>query len=152
MRCVVLVCFLSMAVFVSDCRGANVITLNQLERMLRSEVDRWHGTRYLLGGMSKSGVDCSGFVKAVFGNLFGVSLPRHSSHQATIGRGVRRSQVRVGDIVFFKLSKGNHVGIYLGRGQFAHASKSKGVTVSYINGRYWQRCYWTARRIFRDQD
>ena len=149
MRVIILICCLAVAVACDV--EAKTITLSQLERMLRSEVDQWHGTRYLFGGEGKNGIDCSGFVKAVFGNLFGVSLPRHSSHQATIGRGVRRSQVRVGDIVFFKLSKGNHVGIYLGRGQFAHASKSKGVTVSYINGRFWRRCYWTARRIFRDK-
>ena len=149
MRGIILVCCLA-AVVACDVE-AKAITLAQLERMLRSEVDQWHGTRYLLGGDGKDGIDCSGFVKAVFRNLFGVRLPRHSSHQATIGRGVRRSQVRVGDIVFFKLSKGNHVGIYLGRGQFAHASKSKGVTISNLSGRYWRRCYWTARRIFRDQ-
>jgi len=149
MRWIILVCCLTAAVaFDVD---AKTITLNQLEQMLRSEVDQWHGTRYLLGGDGKDGIDCSGFVKAVFKNLFGVRLPRHSSHQVKIGISVRRSRIRVGDIVFFKLSKGNHVGIYLGKGQFAHASKSKGVTVSYISGRYWQRCYWTARRIFRDQ-
>ena len=149
MRWIILVCCLA-AVVACDVE-AKAITLAQLERMLRSEVDQWHGTRYLLGGDGKDGIDCSGFVKAVFRNLFGVRLPRHSSHQATIGRGVRRTQVRVGDIVFFKLSKGNHVGIYLGKGQFAHASKSKGVTISNFSGRYWRRCYWTARRIFRDK-
>lgn len=149
MRGIILVCFLTAAVACDV--EAKTITLGQLEKMLRSEVEQWHGTRYLLGGDGKDGIDCSGFVKAVFRNLFGVRLPRHSSHQATIGWGVLRSQVRVGDIVFFKISKGNHVGIYLGRDQFAHASKSKGVTISYINGRYWRRCYWTARRIFRDQ-
>lgn len=129
---------------------AGTITLNQLEQMLWVEVKQWQGTPYEFGGVSKSGVDCSGFVKSVFGNLFGVSLPRHSSHQAAIGIGVSRSRIRVGDIVFFKLSKGNHVGIYLGGGQFAHASKSRGVTVSNLGGRYWQRQYWTSRRIIRD--
>ena len=148
MRGIILVCCL--VVIVACDVEAKTITLAQLERMLRSEVGEWHGTRYLLGGNGKDGIDCSGFVKVVFRNLFGVSLPRHSSHQATIGWSVRRSQVRVGDIVFFKTSKGNHVGIYLGGGQFAHASKSKGVTISNLSSRYWRRCYWKARRIFRN--
>ena len=151
MRWVVLVCFLTMAVFVSDCPGANVITITQLEQMLRFEVEQWRGTRYLLGGTSKSGVDCSGFVRTVYRNLFGVRLPRWSVHQAATGVGIRLSRIRVGDIVFFKFAEGNHVGIYLGSGQFAHASKSKGVTVSSIYDRYWLRCYWTTRRIFKYQ-
>ena len=123
MRGIILVCCLA-AVVACDVE-AKAITLAQLERMLRSEVDQWHGTRYLLGGDGKGGIDCSGFVKAVFRNLFGVRLPRHSSHQARIGVSVRRSRIRVGDIVFFKISNGNHVGIYLGRGQFAHAARSR---------------------------
>ena len=148
MRGIILMCCLA-AVVACDVE-AKTITLNQLERMLRSEVDQLHGTRYLLGGDGKEGIDCSGFVKAVFKNLFGVRLPRHSSHQAKIGISVARSRIRVGDIVFFKISKGDHVGIYLGGGQLVSPSKSKGVTISYINGRYWRRHYWTARRIFMD--
>ena len=61
MSVIILICCLAVAVVGNV--EAKTITLSQLERMLRSEVDQCHGTRYLLGGMSKAGGDCSGFVK-----------------------------------------------------------------------------------------
>ena len=53
-----------------------------------------------------------------------------------------------GDLVFFHPpNKIRHVGIYLGRGEFAHASTSTGVTISQMNSTYWRNAYWTARRV-----
>jgi len=77
-----------------------------------------------------------------FKNTFGVELPRCTYNQAQVGQFVRKAQLRVGDLVFFQTSKySRHVGIYLGKGQFAHTSKRLGVTISSIYNGYWQSRY-----------
>ena len=101
-----------------------------------------------MGGLSKHGVDCSGFVYITFRSQLGFSIPRTTGSQVTIGRKVARNNLRVGDLVFFHTSLlYNHVGIYLGDSKFLHASTSKGVIISSLNEKYWRKRYWTARRI-----
>jgi cell wall-associated NlpC family hydrolase len=101
-----------------------------------------------MGGTRKSGVDCSGFVQRIFNDLFNITLPRSTALQVQTGIAVSIRHLRPGDLVFFHPpDKVRHVGIYLGRGEFVHASTSKGVTISRLNAAYWRNSYWTARRI-----
>jgi cell wall-associated NlpC family hydrolase len=80
---------------------------------------RFRGVRYSYGGSSPgSGFDCSGFVRFVYGH-FGVPLAHSSYAQFGLGRRVRRSSLRPGDLVFFDGL--GHVGIYIGNGRFIHA-------------------------------
>jgi cell wall-associated NlpC family hydrolase len=121
--------------------------LGNLERRLRAEVAQWLGTPHRMGGATRRGVDCSGFVQRLYREMFGRRIPRSTALQVQSGRPVGESQLCCGDLVFFKVpGKGRHVGIYLGEAQFAHASTSRGVTVSSLEERYWRRAYWTARR------
>jgi len=77
-------------------------------------------------------------------------LPRVTETQVQTGTEVPRSQVRAGDLVFFKPEgEWNHVGVYLGDNTFAHASSSNGVTRDSFDASYWSRYYWTARRPLR---
>ena len=87
---------------------------------------------YVYGGTSlSSGVDCSGFVQAVFGH-FGISLPRTSDSQGGCGRSVSSSNKQPGDIIYY----GGHVGIYIGGGEVVHASNERsGIKVSSWNYR-----------------
>jgi cell wall-associated NlpC family hydrolase len=73
---------------------------------------------------------------------------RTTRAQVALGKRVSPAQLRDGDLVFFKIG-GNrqHVGIYIGKGQFAHASRSKGVTISLLGSVYWKRHYWQSRRL-----
>ncbi len=115
---------------------------------LRAEVDRWIGTPHRLGGLDHRGVDCSGFVFRVYQAVYGIDLPRVTEAQVRVGAEVPRRALQPGDLVFFRLSrKSRHVGIYLHDGAFAHASSSRGVMISRLDEPYWQRRYWTARRL-----
>ena len=75
----------------------------------------------MAGGTSLTdGVDCSGFVQAVYSH-FGYSLPRNSYSQSTAGQAVSYEDARAGDVIYY----GGHVGIYLGNGMIVHASTEK---------------------------
>lgn len=99
---------------------------------------KYLGCKYVYGGSSPSGFDCSGFTSYVYKH-FGVSLSRTSSGQASNGRKVSKGELQVGDIVCFSSSskgkKIGHVGIYIGGGKFIHAANSrKGVITSNVTG------------------
>lgn len=106
---------------------------------------QWAGTRYRLGGTSKSGIDCSAFVQHTMGKAFNVSLPRATAQQRHSGKAISKSDLRPGDLVFFR--KNNHVGVYIGGGKFVHASSSQGVTTSSLSNSYWSRNYTQSRRV-----
>ena len=123
----------------------------RFEKKLRNEYRRWLGTKHRLGGNDRNGIDCSGFVQAVYRNAFQINLPRTTVGQVKQGQPVGFQDMRIGDLVFFKTpDTPRHVGIYLGKSQFVHASKSIGVTVSPIDRYYWKPHFWAARRILID--
>ncbi|MEK5039751.1 C40 family peptidase [Sporosarcina sp. FSL K6-3457] len=107
------------------------------------------GVKYSYGGTTTSGFDCSGYVSYVF-KEHGVSLARSSSGMYGSGVAVNKADLEVGDLVFFNTTgKGvSHVGIYIGDGEFAHASTSKGVRVDKLNDPYyWGDRYIGAKRV-----
>lgn len=110
------------------------------------------GTPYAYGGTGSGGFDCSGFTMHVFSN-FGVSLAHGATPQLNNGYYVSQSELQPGDLVFFfgtysTSSAASHVGIYIGGGQFIHASSSRGVIISSLSESYYANRYLTARRVF----
>ena len=105
------------------------------------------GIRYVFGGTSRSGFDCSGYVQYVFKGS-GISLPRIASAQYKVGASVSRGQLQAGDLVFFTTYApgASHVGIYLSGGSFISASNS-GVSISNLNSGYYASRYFGARRV-----
>ena len=108
------------------------------------------GVKYVYGGMSPNGFDCSGFTSYVY-KAFGISLPRTASGQAGTGLSVSKDNLVPGDLVFFETyTKGiSHVGIYVGNGQFIHASSSKGITITSLSDSYYLPKYRGATRILK---
>ena len=128
-------------------------TVSDPERRLREAADPWMGTPYRLGGNTKSGVDCSAFVQAVYKDVYSVELPRTAEEQETLGAKVDRKDLQAGDLVFFRTKgmgpffKSRHVGVYLGGGEFAQASGRLGVNVTPLSNKYWSKKYEGARRL-----
>ena len=113
---------------------------------------KYLGSRYVYGGSSPSGFDCSGFTMYIY-KQFGVSLPHSATAQSSKGTKVEKKNLQPGDIVFFtnyKTGKGiGHCGIYIGGGQFIHASTEKtGVITTSLNSGSHAKRYVTAVRIF----
>lgn len=107
------------------------------------------GVRYAWGGESMKGFDCSGLVYYVF-KQNGITLGRTCSKQYATGMPVNKNNLIPGDLVFFQntyQSGLSHVGIYIGDGEFIHASSSNGVMVSKLSNSYWSSHYYGARRI-----
>ena len=99
------------------------------------------GTPYRYGGGDPSGFDCSGLVQYSHLNA-GINVPRTAAAQYKIAHPVSRSELKPGDVIFFRVHwrKISHVGIYAGQGKFIHApSSGKHVTFSSLNEPYWQK-------------
>ena len=104
------------------------------------------GCKYVYGGTTTKGFDCSGFTQYVYKN-FGVNLNRTAAAQYSNGTSVKNLQA--GDLVMFGKSGINHVGIYIGGNTFIHAANSKrGVTTDTLASGYYKTNYVGARRIF----
>lgn len=118
-----------------------------IKQVILQDYRRWQGGKYLWGGDSKYGIDCSAFTRRVLGEL-SVNLPRTTSEQIHSGNHIAKQQLKIGDLVFFKTSpETRHVGVYVGNGQFIHASKSMGVTTSRLDDQYWENSYETSVRV-----
>ncbi|MBO6184802.1 MAG: C40 family peptidase [Chryseobacterium sp.] len=123
-------------------------------KSLLKDAETYLGTPYKFGGNTSSGFDCSGFTVKVFQeNNF--NLPRRSTDQADSGKLIDIKIVKPGDLLFFATSGGSrvsHVGIVHtvendGEIKFIHASTTKGVIISSLNEKYWNKAYLHAQRV-----
>lgn len=121
---------------------------NDMTPALMAQYRDWRSVKYKEGGLSKSGVDCSGFVYRTYLDRFGIRLPRSTELLAKNGAVIPAARLLPGDLVFFKTGvKQRHVGIYVGDRNFIHASTSRGVTISSLDNVYWSRNYWKSIRV-----
>lgn len=114
------------------------------------------GTPYRSAGMTPSGFDCSGFIYYVMGN-FGLTLTHSSYGMAEFGKTVKLSEIRPGDLMFFKGSSVNssrvgHVALVVEVGpnsiKFIHSSTSRGVVIdNFVGSKYYVPRYITTKRL-----
>lgn len=126
---------------------------NYLAMQMINNAMEFIGVNYKWGGTSKSGMDCSGMVTAVF-NIFGLKLPRSSIQMANIGKKVPLKDARKGDLVFFRTSGKkviNHVGLVIEKEgddiKFIHSSSGRGVIISSTKETYYKRTFAQANRV-----
>lgn len=143
------------ALFIIGCasskKGSSQLQNSQMVTAeLQAQERVWRGTPYRLGGNSRSGIDCSAFVQRTLYEKFAINMPRTTEAQMSAGVKIKKSQLKPGDLVFFKTNWGGsnlHVGIYSGNNQFVHASTSKGVITSSLDNTYWKKHFYQARRL-----
>lgn len=133
-------------------RGKPVPT-NQKTKINKDKMDdiinSYLGTPYRENGTSRLGIDCSGLVREVYRRYSGINLPHDTKKLYTLVKDVKKRNLLYGDLVFFALDSEevSHIGIYLGEGQFVHASSSQGVIISSLNEDYYRKNYVGARRV-----
>lgn len=109
------------------------------------------GSPYRYGGNNPSGIDCSGFVKNVYGK-FGVKLPRTARQQYTTGKDIDRGDLSTGDLIFFGRGRSrdpSHVGIFLEDDKFIHSSarKNGGVRIDSLGDNFYRHSYLGGRKL-----
>ncbi len=118
---------------------------------LYSFIDSWYGTRYVYGGTSRRGIDCSAFVRELYRNVYKTDILRTSILQYRAVQKIKdKTSLKEGDLIFFNTrGRGvSHVGVYLKNGYFVHSSSSRGVSISSIKNSYWSSKYISGGRLF----
>lgn len=116
---------------------------------LENFVADWSGTPHRMGGMSKDGVDCSGFVILAYHEVFEQKFKNRRAEDIFFElQPIDQEDLQPGDLVFFKINgyRIDHVGIYLGNQNFAHASSSSGVVISSLELDYFKRRFFKGGR------
>lgn len=107
-------------------------------------IDQWLYTPYKYAGVSKDGVDCSGFVQRLLADVYNFKIVRKSSasfYKQNTDHYNNRHALSEGDVVFFQTGSGNditHMGLYVGNRMFVHASSTYGVSIASLDNQYWQ--------------
>lgn len=118
-----------------------------MDKELMAFYGEWKGTKYKAGGVTKKGIDSSALTQKAYKEKFYTDLPRTANKQLKTGTKVKKVDLILGDIIFYKRNGALFTGIYMGEGEFMHAS-NKGVKMDRLDKKPYTYSYYTARRVF----
>lgn len=124
----------------------------ETQERFKAEIRGFWQAPYLWGGNAASGVDCSGLVGQIYRKAAAIELPRTAAELFSTGMPVENQPLQFADLVFFRLSSDrqiDHVGLYVARGYFIHASVRQGVSLSLITEKPFRESYAGARRFLQ---
>ncbi len=139
--------YLSSCYYYSGLLGFNIDSMQNPD--LYKTIIEWLGVRYHYSGDSKDGIDCSDFVCRILKNAYNRALDGSAADIYKDVKPVKKSQLKEGDLVFFKIRKKrvSHVGIYLSNNRFVHASVHEGVVVSDLDEPYYKKYFYKGGRL-----
>ncbi len=132
--------------------GKIYVVSSEDKQKLIEDAKYFKGGKYVWGGTTPEGFDCSGYVQYLY-KKHHINLPRTAWAQSKKGIAIKKENLKKGDLLFFLTDKKRgipvtHVGIYLGNGKFIHAaSKKKGIIISPITHGSYARCFVSAKRV-----
>lgn len=131
---------------------SNIDKSDDYNMPLYAETSLWLGVPYRYAGLSRGGLDCSGFTYLVYQKVYNMEIPRSTGELAKMKmKSISKKNLRAGDLVFFATTgnkkKISHVGIFLKDGFFIHASTSRGVIVDHLDSGYYSRTWKKGGRI-----
>jgi lipoprotein Spr len=124
---------------------------NESNLQLYKYIYGWLGTPHFLGGKSKKGIDCSGFVEKVYEAIYNCNLKGAANDILNKIKTIKKEDIKEGDLLFFK-KQGRiyHVALYLSNNKFIHAATKKGVMLNDLNENYYKKYFFTAGRLDND--
>jgi cell wall-associated NlpC family hydrolase len=143
--------------YLSPLGRGTVVAHSPIAARLIERAKQMQGTPYVWGGESDGGVDCSGLIYKLLCDegCDAKCLPRRASEQmAQLGAAIDKENLEPGDLVFFTTYKAgpSHVGIYIGDGEFIHASSARSqVTINSMSEGYYKERFVGARRITEEE-
>jgi len=119
---------------------------------LYEKILEWMGTPYRFGGNSKKGIDCSRLVMQLTNGIYYYTINGSAATLYEDSYKLDREDLSEGDLVFFKINKSyvSHVGVYLQKDLFVHATRGKGVMVSSLNESYYKKYFFGGGRWITD--
>ncbi len=141
----------SIALGVETKTNSPLSTVGLTELQFENKVQQFVGIPYRKGGTTTNGLDCSGFARLVYDQIFGIDLPHSSVAQFSFSdlKKIDKQDMQPGDLIFFG-NKGkkriNHVGVYISDNKFIHASSTEGIKVSGLDEQYWKKRFVGTKR------